>query len=143
MPEWLVSPLAGGGIVVFGLFLLRTHVSSWNQQRADESLDEYELTFYGKRYRRRLQTTAMLVGVGAMVAVEGQIPKTPAWFAFYWLIVLLAIFWIAFQALGDLAQTKFHSRANLARIRRKQRELHDELARVRGESDSPYQSPDQ
>ena len=134
MEQWLVAPLTGGCIVVFGLFLLRTHVRSWHQQQADTSLDDHERDFCERRYRRRMQTTAMLIGIGAMVSVGDQLlplDKSPVWFAVYWTVVLLATLWITFQALGDLASTKVHSRANLARIRRKQRELQDELAQLR------------
>ncbi|MFK7822196.1 MAG: hypothetical protein AB8G99_26105 [Planctomycetaceae bacterium] len=134
MEQWLVAPVTGGCIVIFGLFLLRTHVRSWHQQQVDTSLDDHERDFCERRYRRRMQTTAMLIGIGAMVSVGDQLlplDKSPVWFAVYWTVVLLATLWIAFQALGDLAQTKVHSRANLARIRRKQRELSDELSQLR------------
>lgn len=136
MEPWLVAPLTGGGIVAFGLFLLRTHVRSWTLQQADQSLDDHERSFCERRYRRRMQTTAVLIGIGAMLSVGDQLPlgKSPVWFTVYWAVVLLSTLWIAFQALGDMAQTKFHSRANLARIRRKQRELQEELAQIRDQS---------
>ena len=118
MKDWMVAPLAGLGIVGFGLVLLRSHVRTWAQQRADDTLDEDEKRFFERRYRRRRQTTALLIGVGAMIPVGDQLlplEEHPAWFAAFWSIVLLATFWIVFQALGDMAQTKVHSRANLAR----------------------------
>ena len=74
----------------------------------------------------------MLIGVGALVAVGDQLlswEDAPGWFAVYWLIVLLITFWIVILAIGDMAQTKVHTRASMARIRRKQRELREELAR--------------
>ena len=134
MEQWFVAPLIGGCIVTFGLVLLRSHVRSWSQQQVDDTLDDHERDFCERRYRRRMQTTAMLIGVGAMIPVGDQLlplDKSPVWFAIYWTVVLLATLWITFQALGDLAQTKVHSRANLARIRRKQRELREELAQLR------------
>ncbi len=135
MEHWLVAPLAGGSIVVFGLFLLRTHVNSWNQQQADESLDDHERDFCERRYRRRMQTSAVLIGIGAMLSVADQLPLGKAvWLTVYLALLLLSTLWIAFQALGDMAQTKFHSRANLARIRRKQRELQEELSGLRDQN---------
>lgn len=132
MPDWLVAPLAGLGIVAFGLVLLRSHVRSWKQQQADPSLDENERLFYERRYRRRMQTTAMLIGIGAMISVGDQIvPLNPTWSTVFWAVVLLATFWMVFQALGDMAHTKVHTRANLARLRRRQRELREELSRLR------------
>ncbi len=136
MQQWLVAPLTGGCIVAFGLFLLRTHKRSWNVQQFDETLDDHERAFCERRYRRRMQTSAILMGLGAMISVgDGLLPleKSPAWFTVYWGMVLVATLWIVFQAVGDMAQTKVHSRANMARIRRKQRELRDELSQLRGE----------
>jgi ABC-type transport system involved in cytochrome bd biosynthesis fused ATPase/permease subunit len=135
MEPWLVAPLAGGCTVAFGLFLLRTHVNSWNQQQADESLDDHERAFFERRYRRRMQTSAVLIGIGAMLSVADQLPLgKPLWLTVYLALLLLSTLWIAFQALSDMAQTKFHSRANLARIRRKQRELQEELSGLRDQN---------
>lgn len=137
MPDWLVAPLAGLVVVVVGLIFMRSHLHSWNHQQADPTLDDNERDFFERRYRRRRQTTAMLIGIGAMIAVGDQLMPLvdPAWSTVFWAAVLLATFWMVFQALSDMAQTKFHTRANLARLRRKQRELREELTRLRDQHD--------
>ena len=134
--SWLIAPLAGGGIVAFGLVLIRMHARQRAKHETDPDLDEHERLFHERRYRRRMQTSSMLMGVGALVAVGDQLfswEEAPGWFAVYWLVVLLVTFWIVILAIGDMAQTKVHTRASMARIRRKQRELQNELAKHRQE----------
>lgn len=134
--SWLIAPLAGGGIVGFGLVLIRMHARQRARHESDPGLDEHERLFHERRYRRRMQTSSMLMGVGALVAVGDQLiswEAAPGWFAVYWLVVLLVTFWIVILAIGDMTQTKVHTRASMARIRRKQRELQNELAKHRQE----------
>ena len=134
MDNDLVAPLVGGCIVTFGVILIRSHIRSHRKQLADPKLEEADRRFADRQFRRRMQTSALLVGIGALIPVGDQLlplQRAPFGFAVFWSCVLLATVWVVFQALGDMAATKVHSRASLARVRRKQRELREELSRLR------------
>ena len=125
-------------IIVFSAIWLFSHVIARRKQLADQSLDEQEHAFLDRRYRRRMQTSIILLIIGILIPIGDQwLPweRAPGWFTIYWVVILLATMWVVFRAIGDLALTRFHSRASLARVRQKQRELQEELERIkRGDS---------
>jgi amino acid permease len=130
-----IAPLVGGVVAVIGLLMLRHHVLRWRMQKNDPALDPGERQHYYSRYRRRMQTSGLLVLVGILVLI-GDLPfipwqNAPGWFAVYWGGVLCLVVWVILQALGDMASTKAHSRASLSRIRREQRELEQKLAELK------------
>lgn len=126
MERELIAPLVGLVLVGIGLALMRWHFVAWREQRTDPSLTEPERGLYGRRYRRRMQTSGLLAVLGVLlglgdVVVAQQI--SPLLFVAWILAMLLLVCWIILLALGDMASTAVHSRQQLARVRQEQRAL--------------------
>ena len=49
----------------------------------------------------------------------------------YWLAVLILTVWVMLQGIGDYLSTRSHARSALARIRREQHELQQQLAAIK------------
>jgi len=81
-----------------------------------------------------MQTSALLAILGVLIPVgDVLIPwqNHPVLFALFWGGLILMSLWVIMLGLGDAVSTAAHSRAQLARIRRKQRELQQELSELR------------
>jgi hypothetical protein len=93
--------------------LIVRHVRVWNQLKKEE-LDERELNFRSRQYRRRMQTSAM-IGVLGMAIVVGQllldVVKSPKFPVYYWIGVLALLLWIVLLAVADMVATStYYSR---------------------------------
>ena len=71
MDDW-VPTLVGGSLSIFGLILVRTHILKWREQQAD-CADENERLFCYRSYRRRMETSCVLVLVGVLIPVGDYI----------------------------------------------------------------------
>ena len=133
MQQWLIAPLVGGGLLLAGLAMMRSHVRSWRHHRHDESIDDADRRYYHTRYRRRMRTSALIAILGVLLAAgDAFIPaNAPRLFAAYWIGVLMLAAWVVLMGLGDMASTGAHSRVALARVRQKQRELEEQVARIK------------
>lgn len=119
-------------VVTGGVFLWR-HRVGWRKQQSDPSHDAADQRYFSRRYRRRMQTSSLLIVIGVLIGIgDPLIPwqKLPGLFAIYWGGVLLLACWVILQAVSDLSSTRMHSRQSLADLRRKQAELRQELGRV-------------
>ncbi|MGE3313630.1 MAG: hypothetical protein AB7O26_00855 [Planctomycetaceae bacterium] len=135
MNETLVAVLAGGLLVVLGISMIVGHRRAWDGQKNDPELAEFDRVHFYRRFRRRMQTSAMLVVLGLLLAVGGTVipwQNYPAAAQLaYWIGVLLLTFWVILLALGDILSTRVHSRISMAQVKQKQRELELELARLK------------
>ena len=87
--------------------LMFWHVRAWRHAQA-KNLDETELDFRRRQFRRRIQTSALL-GVLAAALFIGQFITGPNALLFiYWGIALLLVAWVALLAVVDALATKFH-----------------------------------
>jgi len=114
-------------LVGIGVSMMSSHVRSWRRQRSDPTLDERDLVYYRRRYRRRMQISAMLAILGVLIGMgDALLPfqrKHPIPTTLYWIGVLLMTGWVMLLGFGDLLSTAAYGRAELARVRQKQREL--------------------
>lgn len=133
MQQWLIAPVVGGCLLLAGLALMRSHARTWRDQKQDATLDELDRRHYHARYRRRMQTSALIAVLGVLLAAgDAFIPaNAPRLFAVYWIGVLVLASWVVLLGLGDMASTGAHSRVALARIHQKQRELEEQMARIK------------
>lgn len=143
MERELIAPLVGFVVVAIGLGLMRWHFVAWREQREDPSLSNAERGLYGRRYRRRMQTSGLLAVLGVLlglgdVVVAQQI--SPMLFAAWILAMLLLVCWIILLALGDMASTAVHSRQQLARVRQEQRALELRLEEMKNRRSGNGQS---
>jgi hypothetical protein len=132
------APLAfGTALIVLGAWLIRWHRSAWNSQRDDESHDDREKHHYWLQFRRRIQVAVLLIVLGIMIPLGDWLTarnKDPWWFAVFVLGVLAIALWIMMLAMFDWLSTRMHvraTRATLAGLARKQRELEAEVERLR------------
>ncbi len=114
-------------LVAIGISLMLSHVRSWRRQQNDPTLEEHDRDYYRRRYRRRMQISAMLAVLGVLIGLgDALLPfqrRHPLPTTLYWIGVLLLTGWVMLLGFGDLWSTAAYSRAELARVRQKQREL--------------------
>lgn len=122
--------LFGAALVIGGILLLRWHRRSWNKQRAEKAATERDLRHFHRQYLRRMQVAVMLVLLGVLIplGVTGiDWRPRPGWWAAYWLFVLALTLWMACLAVGDMLSQRAYAMAELAKVRRRHRELEQEL----------------
>ena len=56
--------IVGLVLVASGTFAIRSHMRSWRRQQDDPTFQDRDREYYGRRYRRRMQMSAILVIVG-------------------------------------------------------------------------------
>lgn len=136
--EWIPATLVGVVLILFGGWLIRSHWKSWRSHAADPSLDETELSYYRRQFRRRIQASGIILLLGILIPIGDRlIPmnrRDASVATLYWLAILLLTLWVLFLAMGDLVVTRAHSRLAMSRLRHlkeKQRELQAEADRLR------------
>ena len=129
----------GAALVVGGLIMMRRHRVTWYEEKNDPGLEDSDRDYYFRRYRRRMQTSAMIALIGLLIAVgDAVLPRlivnqqrAMLVFGVYWGAVLLLTGWVIAMALADMLSASAHTRAALSRLRSKQHELEKELDDVR------------
>jgi preprotein translocase subunit Sss1 len=132
MNSWVVLGV-GAFLAVLGLLFMRWHVREWRQERNDPALDPQDLHHYHARYRRRMQTSGMLVFLGLLLPtwdwlLDQRMVLSATLVGF---LVFGIIGWIFLLAFGDMLSTRTHSHVALAKVRQKQRELERQVAELR------------
>jgi len=148
MPIWIPMTITGTSLLVLGVLMMRSHVRTWRRHQSDQSLDERERQHFRSQFRRRMQTSAIIALLGVLLFVGDVVlplvldeKDFVGTFGVYYIVVLLLTLWIFVLAWGDVAAIRVHSQTALARNRRKQRELEEQLTelkrrRANGESSS-------
>jgi hypothetical protein len=114
-------------LVTAGVSLVRAHGRTWRRQQTDPTLEEADRIYYGRRYRRRMRISAVLAILGVLIGLgDALLPfqkRHPGPISLYWIGVLLLTCWIMLLGFADFWSTAAYTRAELARVRKKQREL--------------------
>ncbi len=112
---------------------MRSHIREWRKEKNDSTSDPQDLHHYYARYRRRMQTSGMLVLLGLLIPLmdwlldqRQVVPATLVGF-----LVFALIGWIFLLAFGDMLSTRTHSHVALAKVRQKQRELERQVAELK------------
>lgn len=132
----LVPWAVGGAVVALSLFLMWTHVTSWKKEQQDCDIDDVERPWFYRRFRRRMQTSGMLLAIGVLIPIGDQflpVRERPMFWAVYWLLILIGLLWVVLLAVGDIASTSTHSRVATSRGKSKRRELEEELQRAKAD----------
>jgi hypothetical protein len=123
--------------VLFTLLLLAVaggwmawHVRAWRGAR-DET-DERERRFQQRRFRRRMQASAMLAVAAISLSVGMAIPRDrfPSLFVYFWCGVMLLVCWLMALAIGDAIATNLHARRTRHEHRVEQAKLEAEMDRL-------------
>ena len=136
-----IAPVAGIVVFLIGLLLIRSNRAAWHRLKNDAALTDRDRVHYFARYRRRMQMAVMLLILGVLIPLGDpgkdavirlidwqQMPWLAGWFLG---LELLIIVWVILLALGDMLSTTTRSRAELSRVREKQRELHEQIAELK------------
>ena len=119
--------IVGVVLIASGSFAIRSHMRSWRRQQNDPTFADRDREYYQRRYRRRMQMSAILVILGILIGVgDALLPfqkRHPIPVSLYWIGVLLLTGWLILLALADLVSAFAYGRVELARVRQKHREL--------------------
>lgn len=131
--NWWPAVIFGSGLVVLGIGMMIAHWRSWKRQQQDADAGGSDRAHYGNRFRRRMQTSALiaivglLLGLGDVFIWRFGVPAA----TLFWLVMLILVCWIAVLAVGDMTAIQAHSRNQLADIEAHRRVLEQELAEIR------------
>jgi len=131
MPDWLPALVFGSSLTLIALALMRWHFVSWNDQKKDETLNDFDRNHFAAQYRRRMQTSAMVAVVGLLIPLGDlvfQWFKSPVWFGIYWCVVLVLVFWVALLGFGDRAATRAYTDAAMGNLNKERVSYEAQLA---------------
>ena len=131
--NWIPSAAVGALLVAFGLLWMWSHVKAWRVEQTGESLGAFDRVHFANRFRRRMQTSGMVVLIGILIPV-GDIfvwKWGPRASTGYWLAILILVMWVGIQALGDFTAVQSYSRAAMASVNSKRQQAEAELAEYR------------
>lgn len=138
MTDTIPGIIVGTLLVLFGAGLIHLHRSSWFDRQHDADLSDDDLKFFSKQYRRRMQTSSLLIVIGFLIVI-GDSPympwkMNPALFAIYWGGILLIAFWIILSAIGDMSASRIRSATMISRIQDQQRLLEKQIMEMRNKN---------
>lgn len=139
MDDSIPALVFGACLVIGGSCALVWHVRSWRRQQQDSETTDAERQYYRRQFGRRVQATGLIILIGILLPV-GDLPMWkdyPGSWAFFWMAVLVLTVWLMVLGCRDLLSTRVHSRhthERLRLLREKQRELEQEVARIKARS---------
>ncbi|MAC54870.1 MAG: hypothetical protein CME31_20215, partial [Gimesia sp.] len=68
--------IVGTLLVLFGAGLIQLHRTSWFHRQHDDELGDDDYQFFAKQYRRRMQTSSLLMVIGFLIVI-GDSPYMP------------------------------------------------------------------
>jgi hypothetical protein len=135
--KFFVAAAVGGTLLLVGGLFLRWNVREWRAAKQDGGLGSRDRLHYYRRFRRRVQTSAVLILLGVLLPVTLLVLESnagPAVKSAVFLAVILLTGWLFLLALVDMAATRAHSRSALTEIRARQQELERRLAKLKSRS---------
>lgn len=124
----------GAVVWLFGIAMVAWHVRQRRRALNDNSLPETELKFLDQQYRRRMQTSALTITLGALIAMCDYLPQfrsSPGFAAGYVATLLLLSMWLVLLALGDAFASRIHMRQSFRRNRLTRQALQDAIDELR------------
>ncbi len=131
---WSIITFAVILLIASGVLIWR-HLQSRRALNTDE-LDEREIDYLRRQFRRRMQTSAMLaiVGVALLIGIWINALNSPLVVVLYWLGVVLIVCCIALLAFADLISTRTYYRHEQNIQDREYAQLTADLKRLRRET---------
>ena len=124
----------GAVISAVGIILVIVHVRSHRQHRKDSALTDADRKFYDRQYSRRLQTSGLLVTLGALIGGCGYVKAletSPVFATIYVIGLLLLTMWLVLLAMSDVLATRIYISQLNRRSHNMQKSLEDALGEVR------------
>jgi drug/metabolite transporter (DMT)-like permease len=133
--------IVGLVLIASGTLAIRSHIRSWRRQQNDPTFEDRDREYYQRRYRRRMQMSAILVILGFLIgAGDVLLPfqkAHPGPVAMYWIGVLLLTGWLILLGFGDLISTMAYGRIELARVQQKHRDLERQVVEFKHRLENP------
>lgn len=130
------STYLGFGAVIsgVGIMLVIFHVRSQWHHCTDSTLTAADRKFYEKQYSRRLQTSGLLVTLGALIGGFGYVKAletSPVFATIYVIGLLVLTMWLVLLAISDVLATRIYISQLNRRSHNMQKSLEDALGEVR------------
>ena len=129
--------LTGAVLVITAFLMLVWHVVAWRGHSKDETLDEFDRRYYHVRFRRRMQTVAILGALGILIPLGNHFASwgdNSSINAAYSGVVWVLSIWVLVLAAVHRFSTNRYLRSALVRLRRRQHELEKKLEGVVADS---------
>ncbi|QDT37477.1 hypothetical protein [Stratiformator vulcanicus] len=137
-------PIAFGlFLVVLGIAFLRGHWKTWQKHRSTDDADSAELKFHRSQFRRRVQTSALIIAIGILIPVGDLVfvrNADPLLFGFFWVGVLVLVIWVVAMAIADIVASRLYTRNAIEDIEQRKRALEQEVAALRRELHTPQRN---
>ncbi|WP_425614822.1 hypothetical protein NA78x_004701 [Anatilimnocola sp. NA78] len=126
-------------LVLTSIVLVIGHLRAW--RAADHGgLGEQEREFHSRRFRRRVQASAMLGVIGLLLV--GDLWLRTGWPALlYWSGVLLLLGWLLLLAVSDWLASRVHFRQQINRLQGERALIQADLDRLRNHHRSRTEPP--
>ena len=124
----------GAFVWLFGIAMVAWHIQQRKVAVTDPALAPAELKFIEQRYRRRMQTSALTISLGALIALCDYLPQfqaSPGFAASYVAVLLLLSMWLVLLALGDAFASRMHMRQSLRKNRQTREALQEAIDELR------------
>lgn len=140
MEDQIPALVFGACLVIGGAFALSWHVRAWRRHQQDSTEAAADRQYYRRQFSRRILATGLIVLIGLLLPIgdlDSFWVSYPGGWALFWMFVLGLAVWVLLLGCADLLSTRVYSRNAVARLqslREKQRELEQEVARIRARS---------
>ncbi len=136
MLEFVILHAFAAAVSLFGVLMMWRHRSQWNQQQADPQMEVGERRFLHRRYRLRMQSSALTVILGLMLNASNEHLvnwnwRQPGPFFLYVTVMLVLAVWIIILACADFLSAQVVQRMTLARLQEHQRQLEQSIVELR------------
>jgi|JI7StandDraft_1071085.scaffolds.fasta_scaffold469297_1 hypothetical protein len=134
----------GAFVWLFGIAMVAWHVRQHRAIMNDAGLSPADFKFHEAQYRRRMQTSALTITLGALIAMCDYLPELRASLGFaagYVATLLLLSMWLVLLAIGDAVASRVHMQQSMRRNRQTRAALQeaiDELRRQQDHSMKPH-----
>lgn len=141
MQELLPAILFGLLLIVIGGVFMLGHVAAIRKHREEDDADEQDREYFEKQYRRRMQTSGMIILMGLLIPgydllfLEWRPNPLLSTIALIPLFLIPA--WIVLMAFGDMFSNngyRMRTKAKLEEIRFKQKQLEEQANELRRQS---------
>jgi hypothetical protein len=126
------SILMCGLLLAASAILMRSHRRTWRLHQSDISAEPRELDYRRRRFRRRMQSSAML-GILGLAILAGHFIRPPLpvlAVLIYWACVILLVFWLMLLAMADIISTRLHFGQLRRHYQSEQTRLHAQIGRM-------------
>lgn len=124
----------GALVWLFGILMVAWHVYRRRASLNDAGISPTELKFLEQQYRRRMQTSALTITLGALISMCDYLPQirtSPGFAAAYVAGLLLLSMWLILLALGDAVASRVHMSQSLRRNRQLRQALQRAIDELR------------